>query len=183
MQIHENISLGHAHQLSSNEVKTSHGITSYMPYHGVENINQPKCTNTCSNSTIKALNQRPRILMWCLILLTLLYFFSGTILVGVQQESSDAIQCLYQHTIRYELNQKHVRLKFNLSSSQWMTFCVKAMVKFIKRLKEIVQIMYLHWVGSVLTSKRIVSGNLFLIKVTKREKLSSNSLRDTLGRS
>ena len=105
-QIHENISLGHAHQLSSNEVKTSHGITNYMPYHGVANINKPKWTNTCSNSTIKTLNQRPRILMWCLILLTLLYFFSGTIFVGVEQKLSHAIQCLYQHTIRYELNQK-----------------------------------------------------------------------------
>ena len=121
-QIHENISLGHAHQLSSNEVKTSHGITTYMPYHGVANINKPKFINTCSNSTIKALNQRPRILMWCLILLILLYFFSGTIFVGVQQELSDAIQCLYQHIIRYELNQKHVQLKFNLTSSHGWGF-------------------------------------------------------------
>ena len=76
--------------------------------------------------------------MWCLILLTLLYFFSGTIFVGVQQELSDAIQCLYQHTSRYDLNQKHVQLKFNLPSSQWMGICMKAMVKLTKRLKEIV---------------------------------------------
>ena len=122
-----------------------------MPYHGVANSSKPKCTNTCSNSTIKALNQRPRILMWCLILLTLQYFFSGTIFVGVQQELSDAIHCFYQHTIRYESNQKHVQLKINLPSSQWMGLCMKPMVKFTKRLKEIVQIMYLHWVGSVLT--------------------------------
>ena len=105
-----------------------------------------------------------------------------TIFVGVQQELSDAIQCLYQHTIRYELNQKHVQSKFHLPSSQWMGLCMKAMVKFTKRLKEIVQIMYLHWVGSVLTIKRMVSRNLFLIKVTTKEKLSSNSLRQTLGR-
>ena len=173
----------HAHQLSSNNVKTSHGITSYIPSHGVANINKPICTNTCSNSRIKALNQRPRILMWCLIFLTLLYFFSGTIFVGVQQELSDAIQCLYQHTSRYGLNQKHVQLKFNLPPSQWMGICMKAMVKLTKRLKEIVLIMYLHWVGSVLTVKRIVSGNLFLIKVTSMEKLSSNSLLETLGTS
>ena len=82
-KIHENISLGHAHQLSSNQIKTSHGITNYIPYHGVANISKPKWTNTCSNSTIKALNQRLRILMWCLILLTLLYFFSRTIFVIV----------------------------------------------------------------------------------------------------
>ena len=55
-QIRENILLGHAHQLSSNEVKASHGITNYMPYHGVANINKPKWANTCSNSTIKTLN-------------------------------------------------------------------------------------------------------------------------------
>ena len=121
--------------------------------------------------------------MWCLIFLTLLYFFSGTIFVGVQQELSDAIQCLYQHTSRYGLNQKHVQLKFNLPSCQWMGICMKAMVKLTKRLKEIVQIMYLHWVGSVLTVKRIVSGNLCLIKVTSMEKLSSNSLLETLGTS
>ena len=77
-----------------------------MPYRGVSNINKPKERNTCSNSTIKALNPRPRISMWCLILLTLLYFFSCTIYVGVQQELSDTTQCLYQRTIRFELNQK-----------------------------------------------------------------------------
>ena len=93
-QIHENILHGHAHHLSSKEVKTSHGITNYMPYHGVANINKPKSTNTCSNSTIKALNQRPRILKWCLIFLILLYFFSWTIFVDVQQELSDASQSL-----------------------------------------------------------------------------------------
>ena len=131
-QIHENISLGHAHQLSSNEVKTSHGITSYMLYHGVADINKPKWTNICSNSTIKALNQRPRISMWCLILLTLLYCFSGTIFVGVQQELSDAIQSLYQHTIRYEFNEKRVQLKFHLPSRQWMGFCMKPIVKSTK---------------------------------------------------
>ena len=143
-QIHENISLGYAPQLISNKIKTSHGITNYMPYHSVANINKPKWINTCSNSTIKTLNQHPRILSWCLILLTLLYFFSGTIFVRVQQELSDAIEWLYQHTTRYELNQKHVQLKFNLPSSQWMGLCMKIMVKFTKRLKEIVQIMYLH---------------------------------------
>ena len=37
---------------------------------------------------------------------TLLYFFSCTIYVGVQQELSDTTQCLYQRTIRFELNQK-----------------------------------------------------------------------------
>ena len=161
----------------------SHGITNYMPYHSVANINKLKWINTCSNSTIKTLNQHPRILMWCLILLTLLYFFSGTIFVGVQQELSDAIKWLYQHTTRYELNQKHVQLKFNLPSSQSMGLCMKIMVEFTKWLKEIVQIMYLHWVGSVLTIKRIVSGNMFLIKVTRKKKLSSNSLHETLGRS
>ena len=40
-----------------------------------------------------------------------------------------------------------------------------------------------HWVGSVLTIKRIFSGNLFLLKVTRKEKLSSNSLREALNRS
>ena len=34
-----------------------------------------------------------------------------------------------------------------------MGLFMKAMVKFTKRLKEIVQIMYLYWVGSVLTIK------------------------------
>ena len=34
-----------------------------------------------------------------------------------------------------------------------------------------------------LTIKRIVSGNLFLLKVTRKEILSSNSFRDILGRS
>ena len=126
------------------EVKTSHGITNYMPYHGAANINKSKWTNTSLNSTIKALNQRPRISMWCLILLTLLYCFSGTIFVGVQQELSDAIQSLYQHTIRYEFNQKRVQLKFNLPSRQWMGFCMKPIVKFTKWLKDVVQIMYLH---------------------------------------
>ena len=62
-QIHENILFGHAHQLSSNKIKTFHGITNYMPYHGLTNINKPKWKKTSSNSTIKALNQRPRILM------------------------------------------------------------------------------------------------------------------------
>ena len=64
-----------------------------------------------------------------------------------------------------------------------MGFCMKAMVKSTKQLKEIVQIMYLHWVGSVLTIKLIVSGNLFLLKVTRKEKLSSNSLCGALVRS
>ena len=70
--------------------------------------------------------------MWCLILLTLLYFFSGTIFVGVQQDLSDAIQSLDQQTIRYELNQKRVQLKFNLPSSPWMGLYMKDMVKFTK---------------------------------------------------
>ena len=60
---------------------------------------------------------------------------------------------------------------------------MKAMVKSTKQLKEIVQIMYLHWVGSVLTIKLIVSGNLFLLKVTRKEKLPSNSLCGALVRS
>ena len=155
-----------------------------MPYFGVANISKPKWTKICcSNSTIKALNQRQIILTWCLILLTLLYFFSGTIFVGVQQDLPDAIQSLDQQTIRYELNQKRVQLKFNLPSSPWMGLYMKAMVKFTKRLKDIVQIMYLHWVGSVLTIKRIVSGNLFLLKVTRKETLSSASFHETLGRS
>ena len=34
-----------------------------------------------------------------------------------------------------------------------------------------------------LTIKRIVSRNLFLLKVTRKEILSSNSFRDILGRS
>ena len=33
-----------------------------------------------------------------------------------------------------------------------------------------------------MTIKQIVSGNLFLLKATRKEKLSSNSLRETLGR-
>ena len=64
-----------------------------------------------------------------------------------------------------------------------MGLCMKAMVNFTKQLKEIVQIIYLHWVGSVLMIKRIVSRNLFLLKFTRKEKLPSNSLRETLGRS
>ena len=130
---------------------------------------------------IKALNQRPRILMWSLILLTLLFFQWDNIC----RCSARVIRCnsmFIPDTIRYKLNQKHVQLKFHLPSSQWMGLCMKAMVKFTKRLKEIVQIMYLHWVGSVLTIKGIVSEDLFLIKVTRKEKLSSNSFRETLGR-
>ena len=117
-----------------------------------------------------------------LILLTLLHF-SGTIFADAQQELPDTIQCLHQHTNRYELNQKRVQLKFYLPSSQRMGLCIKAMVKFTKRSKEIVKIMYLHWVGSVLTIKRIVLWNLFLLKVTRKETLSSNSFRETLTRS
>ena len=79
-------------------------------------------------------------------------------------ELLDAIQILYQHTIRYELNQKRVQLEFNFPSSQWMGLCMKAMVKFTKRLKEIVQVIYLHWVDSVLKIKWIASGNLFTRK-------------------
>ena len=52
--------------------------------------------------------------------------------VGVQQELSDAIQSLYQHTIRYEFNEKRVQLKFNLPSRQWIWFCMKPIVKFTK---------------------------------------------------
>ena len=115
-------------------------------------------------------------------MLTLLHF-SGTIFADAQQELPDTIQCLHQHTNRYELNQKRVQLKFYLPSSQRMGLCIKAMVKFTKRSKEIVKIMYLHWVGSVLTIKRIVLWNLFLLKVTRKETLSSNSFRETLTRS
>ena len=119
-----------------------------MPYHGALNINKIKWKNICSNSTIKTLKQRPRILVWCLLLLTLSsYFFIGTNFVGVQRELSDVIQILDQHTIRYELNQKRIiHLKFNppSSSSPWMGVSMKAMGKFTKSLKEIVQIMYLH---------------------------------------
>ena len=156
-----------------------------MPYHGALNINKIRWTNTCSNPTIKTLKQRPRILVWCLLLLTLSsYFFIGTNFVGVQQELSDVIQILDQHTIRYELNQKRIiQLKFNplSSSSPWMGVCMKAMGKFTKSLKEIVQIMYLHWVGSVLTIIQTISGNLFLPKVTRKETRSSASFRETLG--
>ena len=85
--------------------------------------------------------------------------------------------------MRYELNQKRVELKFNLPSSPWMGLCIKAMVKFTKQLKEIVQVIYLHWVGRVLTIKRIVSRNLFLLKFTRKETFFSASFRETLGRS
>ena len=105
-------------------------------------------TNTCSNSTIKALKQRRRILLWCLILLSLnSYFFIGTNFIGVQQELSDAMQNLEQCAIRYELNQKRIQQKFNPTSSPLMWVCMEAMVKFTKRLKEIVQIMYLYCMG------------------------------------
>ena len=155
-----------------------------MPCHGVLNINKPKWTNTCSNSTIKALKQRPRTSMWCLLLLTLnIYFFIGTNFVGVQQELSDAIQNIDQHTIRYELNQKPIQLKFNPPSSPWMGGCMEAMVKFTKQLNEIAQIMYLHWVGSVLTIIRVISVDLFLPKVTRKETLSSISFRENLDKS
>ena len=152
-----------------------------MPYHGIVKINKPKWTNTWSNSTIKALKQLPRILMWCLYSLTLLYFFSGRIFVGVQQDLSDAIQSLDQHTIRYELNQNVVQLKFILPSSLWLWLCMEAMVNFTNRLKEIVQIF--HWVGSILAIKQIFLGNLFLLKVTRMEALSIDSFRESLGRS
>ena len=91
--------------------------------------------------------------MWWLLLLTLTrYFFIGTNFVGVQQELSDVIQIFAQHAVRYELNQKRIiQLKFNPSSNPWMGVCMKAMGKFTKSLKKIVQIMYLHWVRSVLT--------------------------------
>ena len=148
-----------------------------MPYHGALNINKIRWTNTCSNPTIKTLKQRPRILVWCLLLLTLSsYFFIGTNFVDVQQELSDVIQILDQHRIRYELNQKRIiQLKFNPPSSQWIGVCMKAMGKFTKPLKEIVQIMYLQWMGSVLTIIRTISGNFFLRKVTRKETRSSAS--------
>ena len=102
-QIDENISLGYVRKLSSKEVETCREGKNYMPYHGALNINKIKWTNACSNSTIKTLKQSPRILVWCLLLLTLSsYFFIRTNFVGVQQELSDVIQVLDQHTIRYE---------------------------------------------------------------------------------
>ena len=60
---------------------------------------------------------------------------------------------------------------------------MKFVVKFTKRLKEIDQIMYFHWVGSVLTVERILSGNLFLPKVTRKETLPSASSHETSDRS
>ena len=82
-----------------------------------------------------------------------------------------------QHTNRYELNQKRIQLKCNPPSSPWMGVCIEAMVKFTKRLKEIVQIIYLHWVGGVLTIIRSISRILFLPKVTRNETRSSASFR------
>ena len=75
-QIDENISLAHALKLSSKEVETCREGKNYMPYHSALNINKIKWTNTCSNSTIKTLKQRLRILVWCLLLLTLSTYFS-----------------------------------------------------------------------------------------------------------
>ena len=82
-----------------------------------------------------------------------------------------------QHTNRYELNQKRIQLKCNPPSSPWMGVCIEAMVKFTKRLKEIVQTIYLHWVGGVLTIIRSISRILFLPKVTRNETRSSASFR------
>ena len=123
--------------------------------------------------------------MWCLLLLTLnSYFFIGTNFVGVQRELSDVIQILDQCTIRYELNRKCIQLKFiNPPSSQWMGVYMKVMGKVTKSLKELVQIMYLHWVGSVLTIIQIILGNLFLPKVTRKETHFSASFCETLGMS
>ena len=85
-QIDESISLGHARKLSSKEVETCREGKNYMPYHGALNVNKIKWTNTYSHLTIKTLKQRPRILVWRLLLLTLSsYFFNGTNFVGVQQ--------------------------------------------------------------------------------------------------
>ena len=47
----------------------------------------------------------------------------------------------------------------------------------------IMQILYLHWAGSFLTFTWIISGNLFLPKVTRNETSSSTSFCETLGRS
>ena len=147
-----------------------------MPYHGVININKPKFTNTTSNTTIKTPKQHPRILVWCLLLLILnSYFFIVTNFVGVQQQLSAAIQNLDYHTIRYELKQKRLAHGWGV--------CIEAMVKFTKRLKEVVQIMYLHRVGSVFTIIRIISGILFLPKVTRKEILSSASSCEAMDRS
>ena len=108
-QIDENISPGHARKLSSKKVETCREVKNYIPYHGALNINKIKWTNTSSNSTIKTLKQRPRILVWCLLLLTLSScFFIRTNLVGIQRELSDVIQIFDQHTIRYEINQKRI---------------------------------------------------------------------------
>ena len=74
-QIDEYITLGHARKLSLKEVETHSEITNYMPHSVVLNINKPKWTNTCLNSTIKALKQVPRILVWCLLLLALNRYF------------------------------------------------------------------------------------------------------------
>ena len=150
-----------------------------MHCHGIKNFNKPKWTNTCSNSTVKTLIQRLRILAWCLLLTLNSYLFIRTNFVGGQQELSDDLD---QHTIRYELNQKHIQWKFHPPSSPWMGVCMEAMVKFTKPLKEIVHIIYLHWVESVLTIIRIISGNLFLPKVTRVEKRSSAFSRETLSR-
>ena len=117
----------------------------------------------------KVLKQHPKILVWCLLLLTLnSYLFVVINFVGVQKKLSDLIQILGQDVSRYELNQKRIQLKFNPPSSPWMGGLHEAMVKFTKRLKEIVEIMYLHWVGSVLTITRLISRNLFLRKVTRK---------------
>ena len=44
----------------------------------------------------------------------------------------------------------------------------------------IIQVKYLHWVGNVSTIIRIISGNLCLPKVTRKE---NASFRETLERS
>ena len=67
------------------------------------------------------------------------------------------------------------------STINWV--CMEAMVKFTKQLKVIVQIMCLHWVGNILTFMQIISGNLFLTKVTRKETHSSTSFHETSGRS
>ena len=135
------MSFGHAHQLSSNKIKAFHGTTNYMPYHGLTNISKPKWTKTSSTSTIKALNQRPRILMSNFVNVVIFLQWDN-----ICRCSTRVIRCNWKfipHTITYELNQKRVQFKFNLPSSQWMGLCMKAMVKITKQLKEIVQIMYL----------------------------------------
>ena len=60
---------------------------------------------------------------------------------------------------------------------------MEAMVKFVKGIKAIVQIMYLHWVGECFGDYMGYLRKLVLPKVTRKEKRSSASIRKTLGKS